>query len=111
MEWLFFGWWGTSPNSCFLAGISLRYGRAILVDIHFCPDGAYRFGDGDHRLGDCQFVHGVPEAATWDRGWGHRVEAIFRHRRLGYLMQWTFGGIIITTYVVYDMLFYWFLAA
>ena len=41
-------------------------------------------------------------------GVGAMVEGVSRHRRLGHMMQWTFGGTLLTAYVVYGMLFYWF---
>ena len=41
-------------------------------------------------------------------GVGAMVGKVSRHRRLGHMMQWTFGGTILTAYVVYGMLFYWF---
>lgn len=41
-------------------------------------------------------------------GVGAMVEGISRHRQLGHLMQWTFGGTLMTAYVVYGMLFHWF---
>ncbi len=41
-------------------------------------------------------------------GVGVMVGEISRHRRLGHMMQWTFGGTILTAYAVYAMLFQWF---
>ena len=41
-------------------------------------------------------------------GVGAMVRGVSRHRRLGHMMQWTFGGTLLTAYVVYGMLFYWF---
>lgn len=41
-------------------------------------------------------------------GAGAMVAGVSRHRRLGHLMQWTFGGTLVTAYFVYLMLFYWF---
>ena len=43
-------------------------------------------------------------------GAGTMVGGISRHRQLGHLLQWTFGGTIVTAYFVYLMLFYWFSA-
>ncbi len=36
---------------------------------------------------------------------GAMVGGVSRHRRLGHMMQWTFGGTLLTAYVVYAMLF------
>lgn len=41
-------------------------------------------------------------------GVGAMVAGVSRHRRLGHLMQWTFGGTLLTAYIVYAMLFHWF---
>jgi hypothetical protein len=41
-------------------------------------------------------------------GAGAMVAGVSRHRLLGHIMQWTFGGTILTAYFVYWMLFYWF---
>ena len=41
-------------------------------------------------------------------GAGAMVAGVSIHRKLGRLSQWTFGGTIITAYVVYLMLFNWF---
>ena len=41
-------------------------------------------------------------------GAGAMVAGVTRHRVLGRWMQWTFGGTILTAYVVYGMLFHWF---
>lgn len=41
-------------------------------------------------------------------GVGAMVGGISRHRRLGHMMQWTFGGTILTVYAIYGMLFQWF---
>jgi len=41
-------------------------------------------------------------------GVGAMVGGVSRHRRLGHTMQWTFGGTLMTAYVVYAMLFHWF---
>jgi len=41
-------------------------------------------------------------------GVGAMVGGVSRHRRLGHMMQWTFGGTLLTAYVVFGMLFYWF---
>ena len=44
-------------------------------------------------------------------GAGAMVAGVTTHRKLGHLMQWTFGGTLFTAYFVYLMLFYWFPAA
>ena len=44
-------------------------------------------------------------------GAGAMVAGISRHRKLGHIMQWTFGGTLLTAYFVYFMLFVWFPAA
>ena len=41
-------------------------------------------------------------------GAGAMVTGVSRHRQLGHILQWTFGGTILTAYFVYLMLFYWF---
>ena len=41
-------------------------------------------------------------------GAGAMVAGVSRHRLLGHIMQWTFGGTLLTAYFVYAMLFYWF---
>ena len=41
-------------------------------------------------------------------GVGAMVGGVSRHWRLGHMMQWTFGGTLMTAYVVYAMLFHWF---
>ena len=39
---------------------------------------------------------------------GAVTAGISRHRMLGHVLQWTFGGTIFTAYIVYVMLFVWF---
>jgi len=41
-------------------------------------------------------------------GAGAMVAGVLRHRQLGHIMQWTFGGTLVTAYGVYLMLFHWF---
>ena len=41
-------------------------------------------------------------------GAGAMVAGVSRHRQLGHIMQWTFGGTLVTAYGVYLMLFHWF---
>ncbi len=41
-------------------------------------------------------------------GAGAMVAGVSRHRQLGHILQWTFGGTLMTAYFVYVMLFYWF---
>jgi len=41
-------------------------------------------------------------------GVGAMVAGVSIHRKLGHLLQWTFGGTLLTAYGVYLMLFYWF---
>lgn len=41
-------------------------------------------------------------------GAGAMVAGVSRHRQLGHIMEWTFGGTLVTAYGVYLMLFYWF---
>ncbi len=41
-------------------------------------------------------------------GAGAMVAGVSLHRRLGHTMEWTFGGTIVTAYLVYLMLFVWF---
>ena len=38
-------------------------------------------------------------------GAGAMVVGVSRHRRFGHILQWTFGGTLITAYLVYGMLF------
>jgi len=40
-------------------------------------------------------------------GAGAMVAGVLRHRQLGRILQWTFGGTILTAYGVYWMLFAW----
>jgi len=58
-------------------------------------------------LGGTNFVIGLQRLRHGIVG-GAMVAGVSRHRQLGHLMQWTFGGTILTAYVVYLMLFYWF---
>ncbi len=44
-------------------------------------------------------------------GAGAMVKGVTTHRKLGHLMQWTFGATLFTAYFVFLMLFYWFPAA
>ena len=41
-------------------------------------------------------------------GVGAMVAGVSRHRALGKIMVWTFSGTLLTAYIVYLMLFYWF---
>ncbi len=41
-------------------------------------------------------------------GVGAMVAGVSLHRKLGHIMEWTFGGTIVTAYFVYLMLFSWF---
>ncbi len=57
-------------------------------------------GGTNMMIGLRRLKHGI--------GAGAMVAGVTRHRQLGHLMQWTFGGTIFTAYFVYLMLFYWF---
>jgi hypothetical protein len=39
---------------------------------------------------------------------GAMVAGLVAHRRMGHLLIWSFGGTMVTAYVVYLMLFVWF---
>ena len=41
-------------------------------------------------------------------GVGAMVAGVTHHRVLGRWLQWTFGGTVLTVYLVYGMLFHWF---
>jgi hypothetical protein len=41
-------------------------------------------------------------------GAGSMVVGVSIHRKLGHILQWMFGGTLLTAYGVYLMLFYWF---
>jgi len=58
-------------------------------------------------LGTTNMVVGLRKLRN-GTGVGAMVGGVSRHRRLGHMMQWTFGGTLLTAYVVYGMLFYWF---
>jgi len=57
-------------------------------------------GGANMVIGIRRLRHGI--------GAGAMVAGVMRHRQLGHLLQWTFGGTIFTAYFVYLMLFYWF---
>jgi putative membrane protein len=58
-------------------------------------------------LGGTNMVIGI-RRLRYGIGAGAMVAGVSRHRLLGHIMQWTFGGTILTAYFVYLMLFYWF---
>ena len=57
-------------------------------------------GGTNMMIGLRRLKHGI--------GAGAMVAGVTRHRQLGHIMQWTFGGTLVTAYFVYLMLFYWF---
>ncbi len=58
-------------------------------------------------LGGTNMVIGL-RRLRYGIGAGAMVAGISRHRMLGHIFQWTFGGTILTAYLVYLMLFYWY---
>ncbi len=57
-------------------------------------------------LGGANMVIGI-RYLRHGSGVGAMIVGISRHRRLGRMLQWTFGGTILTAYSVYWMLFVW----
>ncbi len=58
-------------------------------------------------LGGTNMVMGI-RRLRYGIGAGAMVAGVSTHRKLGHLLQWIFGGTILTAYVVYLMLFVWF---
>ncbi len=58
-------------------------------------------------LGGTNMVMGI-RRLRYGIGAGSMVAGVSTHRKLGHLLQWTFGGTILTAYAVYLMLFVWF---
>lgn len=57
-------------------------------------------------LGAANMVIGL-RRLRYGIGAGAMVAGVSRHRQLGHIMQWTFGGTLVTAYGVYGMLFHW----
>ena len=58
-------------------------------------------------LGGTNMVMGI-RRLRYGIGAGAMVAGVSIHRKLGHILQWTFGGTLLTAYGVYLMLFYWF---
>ncbi len=58
-------------------------------------------------LGGTNMVMGI-RRLRYVIGAGAMVAGVSIHRKLGHLLQWTFGCTILTAYGVYSMLFVWF---
>lgn len=58
-------------------------------------------------LGGTNMVMGI-RRLRYGIGAGAMVAGVSIHRKLGHILQWTFGGTLFTAYVVYLMLFVWF---
>lgn len=58
-------------------------------------------------LGGTNMVIGI-RRLRYGIGAGAMVAGVSIHRKLGRILQWTFGGTLLTAYGVYLMLFYWF---
>ena len=75
-----------------------------LCTLALCP---YGLGCAPIGLGGTNMVIGI-RRLRYSIGAGAMVAGVSRHRQLGHILQWTFGGTIFTAYFVYLMLFYWF---